>query len=139
MRGAYGRPPVDRRVRERLRTGSDGTSRSGKAGQGRREPQDRWFSLMNSPCIEFAFFGQNWHTAWGKMRVGCTKRSLATREVWRAKIGTLVRTFFSPLVSGGPFVKVLDCGLCRQLALMLGPLSQIDKNQSKSMTIVENQ
>ena len=46
MRGAYGRPPVDRRVRERLRTGSDGTSSSGKAGQVRArsgKPQDRWF------------------------------------------------------------------------------------------------
>ena len=46
MRGAYGRPPVDRRVRERLRTGSDGTSGPGKAGQNRAKPgspQDRWF------------------------------------------------------------------------------------------------
>ena len=46
MRGAYGRPPVDRRVRERLRTGSDGTSKLGKPGQSRAKlgkPQDRWF------------------------------------------------------------------------------------------------
>ena len=46
MRGAYGRPPVDRRVRERLGTGSDGTSSPGKVGQSRAKPgspQDRWF------------------------------------------------------------------------------------------------
>ena len=43
MRGAYGRPPVDRRVRERLRTGSDGTSNPGRTGQTRAAPQDRWF------------------------------------------------------------------------------------------------
>ena len=138
LRSAYERPPVDRRVRERFRTGFCGTSDPGRTGQNRREPQDRWFSVGNSPCIGFAFFAQNWHTGRGKMRVGCTKRSPLTREVWRAKIGTLVRTFFSPLIRGGPFVKVLDRGLCRQLAHWLGPLSQIDKNRWKSMKIDEN-
>ena len=46
MRGAYERPPVERRLRERLRTGSGGTANPGKAGQDRAKPaapQDRWF------------------------------------------------------------------------------------------------
>ena len=46
MRGAYGRPPVDRRVRKRLRTGFCGTAKPVKVRQSRAgpgKPQDRWF------------------------------------------------------------------------------------------------
>ena len=138
MRGAYERPPVDRRVRKRLRTGSGGTSKPGKPRKNRAQSgkfgqtAGSMVLYVNCPCRFCAFFAQNWHCCRGKMRFGCTKRSPHQCEIWRAKIGTDVRTFFSPLSRGGPFVKVLDCGLCRQLALLLGQKStkstKIDKN-----------
>ena len=126
MRGAYGRPPVDRRVRERLRTGSDGTSKLGRTGQDRANRRIDGLNMKLPVQILRVFRPELAHCRGENAsrvhkKVPGDTRGLA-RQNWHTGV-------FSPLVRGGPFVKFLDRGLCRQLAHWLGPLSQIDKNR----------
>ena len=72
----------------------------------------------------------------GKCDSGAKQCPYASARFGAAKIGTDMRTFFSPCSRGDPFVKVLDCGLCRQLALLSGQksilLPKIDKNRPRN-------
>ena len=90
MRGAYGRPPVDRRVRERLRTGSDGTSGPGKSGQDGAKlgtPQDRWFKYEIARA-DFACFSTRIGTLiGGKCESGAQKGPYSSATFFMFFIG----------------------------------------------------
>ena len=73
MRGAYGRPRVDRRVRERLRTGSGDTSEPGRTGQdrARRRIDGNRIGIARA---DFAFFSTRIDTVvGGKCNFGAKK------------------------------------------------------------------
>ena len=134
MRGAYGRPPVDRRVRERLRTGSDGTAGPVKVRQDRREPQDRWFSPMNSPCIEFAFFRPELAHCQGEnasrvhKKVPGDTRGLA-RQNWHT-----APDIFLPPSTWGPFCQVFRLWTLQTIGTLVGTFVT---NRQKSVKIEE--
>ena len=73
---------------------------------------------------------------WEKCGSGAKKGPYASARFGAPKVGTDRRTFFSPCSRGDPFVKVLDCGLCRQLALLSGQksilLPKVDKNRPRN-------
>ena len=104
MRGAYERPPVDRRVRKRLRAGSGGTPTSGRTGRA----AGSMVLQYELPVQILRLFRPELALSSGKTcDLGAKKAPMPVREVaetFSAKIGTDILTFlfmFSALVLVG--------------------------------------
>ena len=95
MHSAYERPPVDRRVRKRLRTGLGGTAGPGTAGHCRAAPQDRRFSTQTARVDVAPFSDQDWHFLEGIFVFVVKKNPLWKGEIffYNNKIGAASGAF----------------------------------------------
>ena len=113
------------------------SNRAKRAKPGKwREVLDRTFKYGIIPRLGACFASRIGTVTMGKCGSGAKKGPYASARFGAPKVGTDKRTFFSPCSRGDPFVKVLDCGLCRQLALLSGQKSilvpKIDKNRPRN-------